>query len=376
MRWSLKIAEFAGIGVFLHWTFLVLLAVLLVGHVRAGNEFPVIVEGIGFILALFGCVVLHEFGHALTARRYGISTRDITLLPIGGVARLERIPEEPWHEFWIAVAGPAVNVVLAAILFAILLLMGGLSEILRIDVYGGPFLAKLLFVNVMLVAFNMLPAFPMDGGRVLRSLLATRMPRVRATHIAAGIGQFMAMLFVVAGLLTQHWMLLFIALFVYLGAQGEAQAAEMNSIFRNVRVHDAMVTRFQVLSPTDPLQRAVDELLAGHQQDFPVMDDGRLAGILRRSELVEAIKTHGLEQQVGQVMSPGCSFVNAHQRLDEAVTRMQQDGCTTLPVEFQGRLVGLLTAENIGEWAMIHSALRDWRPQAQPQASLEEVGRW
>ena len=201
------------------------------------------------------------------------------------------------------------------------------------------------------------------------------MPRVRATHIAAGVGQFMAMLFVVIGLLTQHWMLLFIALFVYLGAQGEAQAAEMNSIFRNVRAHDAMITRFQVLSPLDTLQRAADELLAGHQQDFPVMEDGHLAGILRRSELVEAIKNHGLEQQVGQVMSRACPSVNSNERLDEAVTRMQQEGCSTLPVEFQGRLVGLLTAENIGEWAMIHSALRDWKPQRQPEAAVEEVGR-
>lgn len=376
MRWSLKIAEFAGIGVFLHWTFLVLLAVLLVGHVQAGQELPAIVEGIGFILALFGCVVLHEFGHALTARRYGVTTRDITLLPIGGVARLERIPEEPWHEFWIAIAGPAVNVVLAALLLGAVVVMGSMRELLQVDLYGDQFLAKLLWVNVMLVAFNLLPAFPMDGGRVLRSLLATRMPRVRATHIAAGVGQVMAILFVIAGLLIPNWMLLFIALFVYLGAQGEAQAAEMNSIFRNVRVQDAMIRRFQVLSPFDSLQHAADELLAGHQQDFPVMEDGRLVGILRRSELVEAIKNHGLERHVGQVMSPGCPFISSQQRLDEAVARMQQEGCSTLPVEYRGGLVGLLTAENIGEWAMIHSALRDWQPPPQPASAVEEVGRW
>jgi CBS-domain-containing membrane protein len=172
----------------------------------------------------------------------------------------------------------------------------------------------------------------------------------------------MAMVFVVVGLLFQQWMLLFIALFVYLGAQGEAQAAEMNSIFRNVLVNDAMTTRFQTLSPTDSLQRAADELLAGHQQDFPVVDAGKLVGVLRRGDLLSAIKSRGPEEPIGPVMSTQCPRVAAFDRLDRAVAIMHELGCNVLPVERDGRLVGMLTAENLGEWAMIHSALRDWLP--------------
>ena len=364
MKWSVRIAEVAGIGVFLHWTFLILLAALVAAKVVAGSPVFDILGSVGFTLALFACVVFHELGHALAARQFGIRTRDITLLPIGGVARLERIPEDPWQEFWVAIAGPAVNVAIAALLIAVLVLWGNVREIVEIeDFFAGPFLPRLISLNIGLVVFNLLPAFPMDGGRVLRALLATRMPRVRATHIAAGVGQFMAILFGVIGLVQQAWMLLFIAMFVYLGAQGEARAAELNSIFRNVLVRDAMTTRFRTLEPGDSLQRAADELLAGYQQDFPVMDAGNAVGLLRRSDLLDALRTRGPDSLVADSMCTQCPRVGAYDRLDQAFSLMQEQDCSTLPVEWNGQLVGLLTAENIGEWAMIHSALRDWQPK-------------
>ena len=369
MKWSLKIAQVAGIGIYVHWTFLILLGFIVYLQMRQEDAtVSKAAVSVVFVLVLFGCVVLHELGHALTARRFGIHTLDITLLPIGGVARLERMPEDPWQELLVALAGPAVNVVIAGLLAVALLAMGALTSVfdmgaqsfLRIDSVAG-FLMQLMIVNVILVVFNMLPAFPMDGGRVLRALLATQLSYVQATHIAALVGQAMAILFFVAGLFTGALMLMFIAIFVYLGAQAEARSAELRSVFLGVSVGDAMVTRFQTLSPDDPIEHATDELLAGHQHDFPVMVDGQVVGILSRGDIVAALSQGGAQRRVGEVMRGDCQLLDESERLDRAVARMQQLQCSTLPVVRQGKLVGLLTSENIGEWAMIQSALRDRR---------------
>ena len=168
MRWSLKIAQVAGIGIFVHWTFFLLLAWVVYAYLSAGQNDVAAFEGVILVLAIFACVVLHELGHALTGRHFGVQTRDITLLPIGGVARLESIPEVPMQELWIAVAGPAVNVVIAVVLFVILAIAGDIDRWRHVTLLGGPFLGRLMAVNIMLVLFNLLPAFPMDGGRVLR----------------------------------------------------------------------------------------------------------------------------------------------------------------------------------------------------------------
>jgi Zn-dependent protease/CBS domain-containing protein len=359
----------AGIGIYVHWTFLILLGFIV--YLQMRQEDATVLKAavsVVFVLVLFGCVVLHELGHALTARRFGIHTLDITLLPIGGVARLERMPDDPIQELLVALAGPAVNVVIAGLLAVALLAMGALASVfdmgtqsfLRIDSVAG-FLLQLLVVNVILVVFNMLPAFPMDGGRVLRALLATQLSYVQATHIAALVGQAMAIFFFVAGLFTGALMLMFIAIFVYLGAQAEARSAELRSVFLGVSVGDAMVTRFQTLSPDDPIEHATDELLAGHQHDFPVVVDGQVIGILSRSDIVSALSKGGENHRVGDVMRPDCQLLDESERLDRAVARMQQLQCSTLPVVRQGKLVGLLTSENIGEWAMIQAALRDRR---------------
>ncbi len=366
MKWSLKLLDVAGIGVFVHWTFLILIAWIILAHVSAGDNAAVILEGVGFVLALFGCVVLHELGHALTARQFGVQTRDITLLPIGGVARLERIPEAPIQEFLVAIAGPAVNVAIAGVLLAILVLVGTFSQVARFQVVGGPFLAKLMWVNVALVVFNMIPAFPMDGGRVLRALLATQMPRVKATHIAASVGQVIAMLFALVGLLVPGmFMLLFIALFVYLGAQGEAQAVEMREVFRGARVRDAMVRSFLTLKESDPLELAAREMAAGHQKDFPVTNGSEITGILLHRDIVKALSEGRIEASVAEVLCNRCPTVQPDDPLDRAVDAMQAAGCSALLVEKERQLVGILTSEHLGDWVMLHSAWRE-RPAVLP----------
>jgi Zn-dependent protease/predicted transcriptional regulator len=358
MKWSLRVGSLAGIGIYVHWTFLLLIGFLLFAYGREGVAAAV--EGVGFVLAVFGCIVLHELGHALAARRFGVPTQDITLLPIGGVARLQRMPEHPLQELVVAIAGPLVNVVIAAALLVILFMSGGWNAIVPgAGMLEGGFLQRLMSVNVFLVGFNLLPAFPMDGGRVLRALLATRMDYTRATNIAASIGQAIAILFAIAGMFGQGgFMLLFIALFVYLGAEGEARLVQIRMLLRGVPVRDAMLRRFRTLSAHDSLQTAADELLAGSQQDFPVLDNDQLVGILRRQDLIEGLKANGREQPVSQVMTAECAVVEEYDMLERVMEQLREAGCSTIPVVRGGHMVGLVTLENVGEMMMIRSALQ------------------
>ena len=318
MTWSWKLARVAGIDLYVHATFLMVIAWIALVHWNQSHRIQAVVEGVGFILALFACIVLHELGHALTARRYGIRTRDITLLPIGGVARLERMPDEPIEELWVALAGPAVNVVIALLLFAWLQASGLWESVDRLGVAIGGFAERIMIANVFLAGFNLLPAFPMDGGRALRALLATRMEYTRATQRAALIGQGMAIFFGFLGL-QGNPMLIFIALFVWIGAGQEASLAQMKSSLAGIPVRKAMLTHFRTLIPANTLGDAVDLLLTGSQQDFPVVSDGRVEGMLTRKNLVAALTHAGRNARVGDHMERTCATAEASEML-EAVT--------------------------------------------------------
>lgn len=356
MKWSLKLGKLLGIDVYLHFTFLLLLAFLGFYYWRATHDVDAALRSVAFIVALFGCVVLHELGHALMARRYGIQTRDITLLPIGGIARLEKMPEKPMQEFWVALAGPAVNVVIAAVLLVGLAATGGFTPVEEISVTGGSFWQRLIALNLILVAFNLLPAFPMDGGRVLRALLAMRLGRRRATAIATNVGQGMAILFGIVGFFYNPF-LIFIGIFVYLGAQAEAGMVEMQSALAGLRVRDAMMTRFRTLAAQDTLGKAVTELLAGSQQDFPVIENDQSIGILRRNDLVKALSEGRRDDAVTAGMSRDCETVDETASLKSAVESMRGRQCATMPVVAGGRIVGLLTLENISEMIMVNTAM-------------------
>jgi Zn-dependent protease/CBS domain-containing protein len=357
MPWSWKLARIAGIDVYVHATFFMVVAWIGLLHWNESQSLAAVIDGVGFILVLFGCVVLHEFGHALTAARYGIGTRDITLLPIGGLARLERMPDVPIQELWVALAGPAVNVVIAAVLFGWLQASNGLQSVDQISVTTGGFAERVMLANVFLAAFNLLPAFPMDGGRALRALLATRIDYARATQRAAAIGQGMAILFGFLGLLGNP-ILVFIALFVWIGAAQEANLAQMKSALAGVPSHRAMLTHFRTLTPASTLGDAIDLLLSGSQQDFPVVAHGRVEGMLSRSALVKALTDSGRNAAVADYMSRDCPTAEASEMLETALSRVQGRDCRTIPVLEDGALIGLVTMDNVGELLMIQAAER------------------
>lgn len=359
MRWSFSIGKFAGTVVRVHITFFLLLIWIWFMHYRIGGT-SAAWEGVAFILAIFACVVLHEFGHALAARRYGIKTPDITLLPIGGLARLERMPEEPGQELFIAVAGPMVNVVIAAIIIIALGGWTGIEQMLQVENPRADFLVRLAGVNIFLVLFNMIPAFPMDGGRVLRALLATRMTWARATQIAASIGQGLAFLFGFLGLLYNP-LLIFIAIFVYLAAAAEAQNAQIRDIANSVLTGDVMVTEYAALDRSATIGEAIDRLLATTQSEFPIVDaQGHIEGLLTRNDMIVALKEEGPDSPVVSAMRTDVPTIHRRQSLTEGFRLMQEKNAPAVAVvDSEGRLVGLLTHETIGEMMMVRSAMPD-----------------
>ena len=361
MGWSIPVGTVKGTVIRIHVTFLLFLVWIAASHYARGGR-DAAIEGTVFVLLLFLCVLLHEFGHVFAARRYGVQTPDITLLPIGGVARLERIPEEPSQELIIALAGPAVNVVIAAVLFVAL---GGFLPADSVEVQnpGTSMLARLAMVNLFLVLFNLIPAFPMDGGRVLRAILAARFGYQRGTQIAATVGQVLAFGLGLLGLMGNP-LLIFIAIFVYLGAAGEAHAVQMRQVSRGMLASDAMITRFESLRPGSTVEDAVQCLIHTTQHDFPVVDGaGQLRGVLTRDDMIRALRDRGPATSVMEVMRSDIPAIHHRQPLDKALQLMQESRLPAIGVtDSTSRLVGLITPENVGEMMMVLSASPPRRP--------------
>jgi Zn-dependent protease/CBS domain-containing protein len=346
---SFGVIRLFGVPVRLHFTFLMLLVFLLfigIGNRQSGPMTAL------YVLALFGSVLLHELGHALTARQYGIRTLEIVMFPIGGVARLERMPKAR-QEFWIAIAGPLVNLLIAA---ALLLYVSRTVGIAPLAVLREPtdvnLAQRVALGNLILFLFNLLPAYPMDGGRILRSLIALRKPEDQATQIAAGAGRALAIAMGLFGLLSANFMLIFVALFVYLGATQEGSLARGRTLASGYTVRSAMITEFRTLQHVATIRDAGDLLLATSQQDFPVVHGERVLGLLGRSALLRAMLKEGPDAYVSGVMDRDFPRVSVNDDLTSALERLSLPGAAALVFDGE-RLVGMLTSENLSEFLLL-----------------------
>jgi len=357
MRWSYRLATIFGTEIRMHVTFVLLVAWYAWMAYQAGGQAAAIASAI-FLILVFACVLLHEFGHILMARRFGIRTPEVLLSPIGGLARLERMPEEPRQELLVALAGPAVTVGLIVVFGLAVVLTGGRADLWTFDPGHERLVPALFRLNVVLLVFNLLPAFPMDGGRVLRAVLVTRKGMVQGTRIAARIGQMFALAIGLLGLYGAP-MLVIIAGFIYLAAEGEAQAVETRAAGRGVTASAMMITDLRTLPVYATLQDAARLLLAGEQREFPIVDnDGRLEGLLTRNDLIRGLADQGPGATVGTVMSHPVPAVDPSLPFEAALDQLRQSRLPALPVVGPGQVVvGLITADNITDLVLIRRHL-------------------
>lgn len=358
MKGVLHLGKIAGIKIEIHWTFSFLLIWVVFLDIQKGGNLNSSLLNIFLILILFLCVVLHELGHALTAKRFGIGTKKITLLPIGGVALLEKMPEKPGQELLVALAGPAVNVVIAILLSFFIpfenyfgMDPSGLEAFL--DTSGFQSLLLFLFIaNIMLVVFNMIPAFPMDGGRVFRALLAFKLGRVKATQIAAGLGQILAVFFFMLGIFFNPFLIL-IALFIFVGAYGENQMVKNQSILEGHIVKEAMLTKLTLLHPQNTMEEAVKAVLASTEKDFVVMDKNQIAGVLYHKDIVK--NAHKPTLLIRDVMQTNIKTVDISQAITTVLENIRNEKNNFFPVISNNELVGAIDMTNISEFIVFKS---------------------
>jgi stage IV sporulation protein FB len=353
MSWTITMGRVAGTEIKVHLTFFILVAFWGVAGYQQGGPAGAVAACV-LLFALFACVLFHEFGHILMARQFGVRTPDVILLPIGGVARLERIPDEPRQELLIALAGPAVTLAIVVVLYGLLALGGAPPRFGGLDP-DGPFLETLMRVNFFLLVFNPFPAFPMDGGRVLRALLASRMGLVSGTRIAARFGQASAVAAGLYGLSTGLPLLALVSLFVFLGAGAEAAAVETRVAGKGLNAGQMMVTHFRTIPVHATLSDAVELLLSGEQREFPVVDNmGRVEGVLTRDNIIKGISLRGPTSTVGEAMTAEVPAVSPLLGFQEALERLKASGLPALPVvDESGQLVGLLTLDNITDLLLV-----------------------
>ncbi|WP_035671115.1 site-2 protease family protein [Flavobacterium sp. 83] len=356
MKGSFKLGKVAGIGIFIHWTFSLIILFIIFMNYRAGQNTTQIIWSVVFILCIFITVLLHELGHALAAKNYNIKTKDITLLPIGGLARLERIPEKPTEELIVAFAGPLVNIALAfitALFISIPEDTGKLMAELSDGVNANNFFLNFFLVNFWLAIFNLIPAFPMDGGRVLRALLSFKLPRNVATRIAARIGQFLALSFIILGFFTSPF-LIFIGIFVIIGAQIEADYTESKFILKGFKVQDVVMKDYQTINLDEKIKKAIELLLDSQNKNFLITENNIPVGTLNRDQIIMALSKKGDDEFIYNVMDRNLIILESNSLLENVFELIQQNKSTLMLVMDNNELIGTVDIENILEFILIN----------------------
>ncbi|MFO7997967.1 MAG: site-2 protease family protein [Bacteroidales bacterium] len=348
-----------GIKVSVHWTFSLLIAYVIFISVSRGLTIVPVLMHVAFILALFLCVVLHELGHSLVAMKFGGKVNSITLLPIGGMANMSEMPEKPREEFLVSAAGPLVNIVIAATIWLYLSFFGGIDiEELEYEyITADNFIIVLFAANLFIVAFNLIPAFPMDGGRLFRSALSIWMNRLKATRIAKNIGQIFAVIFILAGLFYNPFLIL-IGFFVFLGARGEYEMVKYGDILNNYTVKDLVITKYTGLDENDTLNQAAEKL--AHRQDsgFVIRSNGEYKGLLTKNDLINGLNHLGREGKIKDAMEGDAETIAPDMTLFDAYKAMQKNKWDMIAVMDDGKFKGILSLENIHEFFLIKKAMR------------------
>jgi Zn-dependent protease len=357
-RYSLGLGKIFGIKVSVHWTFSLLILWIVIISVGRGLELTQVLMHIVFVLALFVCVILHELGHSLVAIKYGGEVTSITLLPIGGMANMSRMPEKPREEFMVSAAGPLVNVVIAGLLWIYLAYIDpvDIAEIDFTTITTRNFPVMLLAANLFIVAFNLIPAFPMDGGRLFRSALATKMSRLRATQIAKDIGQVFAVLFIIAGLFINPFLVV-IGFFILLGAKGEHEMIKYQDVLHNYTVKDLLKTDYTKLDADETLDAAAKKLLQVSDKGFVITSNGEYSGLLTKNDLIKGLSEHGKDGKIREAMSEGIEPVSAGKSLFEVYKFMLKNSYDMVPVITDQKFEGILDMETIHEFFLIKKAI-------------------
>ncbi len=359
MKYSLSLGRPFGIKISIHWTFLLLILWIVAINVRQGASTPEVIMSILFILTLFLCVTLHELGHALTARRYNVETKGITLLPIGGMAHIQEMPEKPKEEIMVTLGGLVVNIIIAMILWAVISLVPAYSFNVDLErVNSQNFWVLLMYVNLFIVIFNIIPAFPMDGGRLLRAALSYKFSRLEATKYAMMSGQVFGAIFAIAGLFINPFLVI-IGIFVFIGARVEYSQVKFRTILSDYKVKDIILKDYTSFSADDPLQKAVDKLLNSREVGFLVVKEEDVVGILSKDNIISGLSDYGKEGKVQQVMTKEFDRVEGSDSLSKVMMDMQKNKYDILPVFDNGNIIGVLDQENIQEFIMVHSALHE-----------------